>query len=60
MCMLKEQRELHEDLLLEQGYAMQQEWNKRREQFNCEMHAKACSYGICDECPLTNPEYREE
>lgn len=33
------------------------EWQHEREMFNCEMHGKPCSYGICDECPLTNPEY---
>lgn len=28
------------------------------EMHDCEMYGKSCSYGICDECPLVNPEYR--
>lgn len=30
---------------------------REREIYDCEMYGKSCSYGICDECSVMNPEY---
>lgn len=34
-------------------YVSEQEWKCQVEIWQCERFGKMCSYGICDECPVT-------